>query len=53
MKIDRPEHYYKVSLERTRQAGILYEEGASFALGMYIHLLTKLSRGRPSDRSCQ
>src|SRR5436190_19593460 len=38
MRIDRPEHYYKVSLERRRQAWSLYreEEGASFALAMYV-----------------
>jgi hypothetical protein len=36
MRIDRPEHYYKISLERIRQARILYEEGASFTLSMYI-----------------
>ena len=36
MKIDRPEHYFVVSLERSRQAKDLYEEGSGFALSMYV-----------------
>ena len=36
MRIDRPEHYYDVRLERSRQASDVYEEGASFALSMYV-----------------
>jgi hypothetical protein len=35
-RIDRPEYYYKASLERIRQAWQLYREEASYALAMYV-----------------
>jgi len=38
MRIDRPEHYYRVSLERMRQAWNLYNDPdrESYALAMYV-----------------
>jgi hypothetical protein len=38
MRIDRPEHYFRVSLERIKQAWFLYEspEHDKYALSMYI-----------------
>ncbi len=36
MNIDRPEHYFEVSLDRSRQSKDLYEECFSFALSMYV-----------------
>src|SRR5436309_1876784 len=38
MRIDRPEHYYRVSLERIKQAWFLYEipDHKSYALAMYV-----------------
>jgi len=38
MRIDRPEHYYNVSLERMRQAWNLYDDPdhESYALAMYV-----------------
>ena len=35
MKIDSPDFYYNVSLERIKQAKLLYDEGASYAFSMY------------------
>jgi HEPN domain-containing protein len=36
MKIDEPETYYRASLERIRQASILYREEESYALAIYL-----------------
>jgi HEPN domain-containing protein len=36
MDVSRPEHYYRVALERIRQAEYLYREGSSYALAMYV-----------------
>jgi hypothetical protein len=38
MRIDRPEHYYRVGLERIKQAWLLYNEPnhGSYALAMYV-----------------
>ncbi len=35
MRIDRPEHDFRASLERVKQAWALYREGSSYALAMY------------------
>jgi hypothetical protein len=35
MRPFKPEHYYRVSFERMRQAQFLYRDGSSFALSMY------------------
>src|SRR3954453_15221209 len=31
-----PEHYFQTATQRMRQATVLYEEGASFALAIYV-----------------
>ncbi len=36
MNIDRPEDYFKASIERISQAKVLYDNGSSFALSMYV-----------------
>jgi len=36
MEISRPEHYYRVALERIRQAQYLYRESQSYALAIYV-----------------
>jgi hypothetical protein len=36
MKLNKADFYYRVSMERMNQAELLYAQGASFALAMYV-----------------